>query len=396
VKLEKTKTGEYNPNWRTQVRNNSSATTPFDGVIQNCVVEPGYMKVTFWYPLGQPRPNQRVEFTRINGQFATPAALGFSDTGDTTSANNSALVFLARKIQKTNDHFMGGVFLGELNEVIRMITRPARTLREGLGGYISALSKRKGRAPKHRLKQILADTWLEYSFGWKPLINDIKDAAETMARWELEKEGILYRRTSLKSFAYSELLASAPQSTPSVVNNYCYHLINTRNYGSSKVIYRVGLEYKATAPVGSAKRLAELSGLAPSSLLGFVPTAWELLPWSFLVDYFSNVGDILAYSCTDKSNLTWKNKSTVIEGRQEVYYPVNTTAVNSAISSKDLISIEGSSLGSRVATRAVVQRRALANLDYPKLEFNIPGKPVQWINMAALSLGARSITPYRK
>jgi hypothetical protein len=114
------------------------------------------------------------------------------------------------------------------------------------------------------------------------------------------------------------------------------------------------------------------------------------------VDYFSNVGDILAYSCTNKSNLTWKNKSTVIEGRQEVYYPVNTTAVNSAISSKDLISIEGSSLGSRVATRAVVQRRALANLDYPKLEFNIPGKPVQWINMAALSLGARSITPYRK
>nr|UJQ84978.1 MAG: hypothetical protein 1 [Leviviridae sp.] len=350
------------------------------------------MKVSFWHPIGQARQFQKPEFAEVRGFYTRPSALTSSTGANVTSANSAALVQLAKAIQATNSHFMGGVFLGEIREVVRMITRPAKTLREGLQGYLSTLKRRKSRAPKHRLNKILADTWLEYSFGWQPLVNDTIAAAETLARWNLENEGVLYRRSSCRGFGKSQ----APDPvlvSDDLVNNYCYYRQVTASGADCIVRYKVGMDYKATAPVGSAARLAELSGF---NLTDFIPTVWELVPWSFVVDYFSNVGDILSFCCTDKSNMTWICKSQVQTGWRTINTVVDSKRVSAAIPNKDLISIEGSSLGSATSKRSVVTRTAPSSLDYPKLEFQYPALgSSKWINLAALWQGVRSLTPYR-
>lgn len=395
VSYAKTKTGEYLPHWKNLIRQGKDATTPFDGTIQEGTAEPGHMKVSFWYPLGQPRQNQQVKWAEVRGFLLPPSAYGTSTGADVTSANSAALVLLAKKIESVNTHMMGGVFLGEIREVVKLITSPAKTLREGLSGYFSTLAKRKSRAPKHRLKKILADTWLEYSFGWKPLISDSIAAAETLARWNLEKEGIMFRRSSARGYAGTQALMSAVPTTFNLVNNYCYYKTVSRDMAEAKVIWRCGLEYKATAPVGSAARLANLAGFN-NNLESWIPTAWELIPWSFVVDYFSNVGDILSFCCTDKSNMTWKNKTVVQTGMRETSAMADVKGVTTAISNKDLISIEGSSLGTSVSKRTVTKRTLPPVLDYPKLEFQYPAfGSTKWINLAALTVSARKLTPYR-
>nr|UJQ85600.1 MAG: hypothetical protein 1 [Leviviridae sp.] len=350
------------------------------------------MKVNFWHPIGQARQFQKPSYVSTSGHFVPLSAYTTSTGANVTAANSAALVQLAKSIQSTNSHFMGGVFLGEIREVVRMIARPARTLREGLKGYLSTLQRRKSRAPKHRLNKILADTWLEYSFGWQPLVNDTMAAAEALARWNLENEGILYRRSSCRGFGVSQAPTSVSYST-NLVNNYCYYRQVVKEGADCIVRYKVGMDYKATAPVGSAARLAELSGF---NLNDFIPTVWELVPWSFLVDYFTNVGDIISFCCTDKSNMTWICKSQVQTGWREIHAATDTRSVVAAIPNKDLISIEGDSLGTSTSKRSVVTRTSPSNLDYPKLEFSYPPfESSKWINLAALWQGVRRLTPYR-
>jgi hypothetical protein len=71
-----------------------------------------------------------------------------------------------------------------------------------------------------------------------------------------------------------------------------------------------------------------LFGFTPSE---FVPTAWELMPWSFLVDYFTNIGDILTSSVTDTSSVRWVNRSIIKTSTLKARIAVDGPASISAI-----------------------------------------------------------------
>lgn len=386
LKVSKTKTGEYLPHWKQLVRDGSDATTSFDGVIQKMEAEEGGVRVTFWHPLGQPRQFQKTKFTEVTGKYSAVAPPTYSTGADVTLANNQALSRLLRDVKANTTHFSGGVFLGELRETIKLIKRPASALRNGLGEYFSTLRKRMGRAPKHRIQGILADTWLEYSFGWSPLINDIKGAAETLARFENDS-----RRASARGYGINERLESSPTSSQ-LVNNYVYFKQIDREVSNVKVIYRVGLKFEASAPFGSARRLAELSGFTFNE---FVPTVWELIPWSFVVDYFFNVGEILEAVTTDTTAVTYKCKSIVYSVVKTQKTIADNQRILSVIGPKDLISITGSSLGNSQSSRSTVTRRLQSSLGIPAPVFTFPPlESAKWINLAALMETSRSLTKF--
>nr|UJQ85504.1 MAG: hypothetical protein 1 [Leviviridae sp.] len=380
-----TKTGDYLPNWKTIIRNGGDATTTFSGTKQECTARPGSAKIYFFHNPGGGKP-RTVEFQLWGGYTTNPSPQTFYTGADETKATNQALIRLYQDIRSNQTHFSGMTFLGEMREAISMIRRPAQALRKGLGDYFSTLRKRKGRAPKHRLRSILSDTWLEYSFGWMPLINDVKAAAEALARFEDDK-----RRTTARGYGIHET-ATNTQNVALSATNYMYYDSNVRDYAKCEVIYKVGLSFAGSAPFGSARRLAELSGFTLSE---FVPTAWELVPWSFLVDYFSNVGDILTAITTDTTNVFRITKTVRRTAGRHVYHQINDKRVREVLGTAYIETL-GGDLGSHHSSMTAVNRTRPSSIGYPTLAFRFPPlESAKWINMAALTKLGLSLTPFR-
>lgn len=117
--------------------------------------------------------------------------------------------------------------------------------------------------------------------------------------------------------------------------------------------------------------------------LSFGTKGWlKLLPWSFLIDYFSNIGDVITASVATRSDVRWTNKSVVISRSYESVANFDLPATKSIYGLR-FVSGRGSSVTSK-RIRKIVQRRRGVLLGTPSISFNIPGRPAQWANMAAL------------
>lgn len=139
-----------------------------------------------------------------------------------------------------------------------------------------------------------------------------------------------------------------------------------------------GVSAKASGP--TLENAAQLFGFTPEE---FVPTIWNLLPWSFLVDYFTNIGDVLEATFFDRSGVTWTSMTSVTE-----------TVYSSHVRPLPLNGWSGSiSGGSCKVTKKVMSRSEIAPL-IPTLEVSLPGSPQKWINMAALLAQHKKLVPY--
>lgn len=124
----------------------------------------------------------------------------------------------------------------------------------------------------------LGNTWLEYYFGWAPLIGDIYNAVDVLQR-EIPPDKI---KVSASVKQKSSTIIEEGYSSSSTVSNYT-------------VSAKIGAYITVTNP-----------NLLVANQLGLVNPAviaWELVPFSFLVDWFVNVKDVLS-SCTDLFGLT--------------------------------------------------------------------------------------------
>jgi hypothetical protein len=134
------------------------------------------------------------------------------------------------------------------------------------------LSKRYGAAKK------LSDLWLEFWFGWKPLVSDIHTAGEVLQRDVLTQRRIKGRgkATSSADFISPELY------TRSVLGRLVEH-------------HELGCVVTVTNPdVFLMQQFGVLNPLA---------VAWDAVPWSFVVDWFTGLGSWLG-SFTDFAGLT--------------------------------------------------------------------------------------------
>jgi len=127
-------------------------------------------------------------------------------------------------------------------------------------------------------------------------------------------------------------------------------------------------------------------------LNNFVPTIWELVPWSFAADYFTNIGDILSSWSLWNADLAWSNKTTVTN--------VNIDRVSGGLNGITLaadqeIVIRSKEPGRSSSYRRSVVRGTSAGSLIPSLRFEIPGmSSLKWINLSALALSRKRLTPY--
>lgn len=195
-------------------------------------------------------------------------------------------------LSKINAEAMLAVNWAERSQAVSMLAKRADQLvrftdslrRRDLSGVARSLGlpisripdkvKRRTRDPRDRYHhpRALANTWLEYHFGWDPLIKDIYSAVD-----------ILQKPTPSRSisgagsipFQDNLIIGGAP------VYSYIRTVSNT-----GVVRARVSGLVRVSNP--NLWKANQLGLLNPASV------AWELIPYSFVVDWFTNVSAFLA------------------------------------------------------------------------------------------------------
>jgi hypothetical protein len=161
-----------------------------------------------------------------------------------------------------------GASIGEGHQVIRafadLATDAARYLNAFKRGNLAAIVRRNG---GKRLPKSISDAWLQYSYGWKPLAGDVYSAQEQVHR-------VLERGMSISSHG-GDLQTGSYTSYPR-------DEIETTTYK-----HTVSCHLGAILDSPSAAYLNSFGLINPASI------AWELVPWSFAVDWFVPVGKTL-------------------------------------------------------------------------------------------------------
>lgn len=312
VKAERTRTGSSLPKWKTIILNGGDATTALSAVYDEIYCEPVSCRHKWVY---LPTGGGRIYFADGDFGYAVlPIQTGLNDgeiaidpLADPSRADNFARARFYKKLREVQVQFSGPTFFGELRETLRMIRSPAQAIRDSCDRYYRSLKQWKGRnrppaaGPKswdwrRELTKTAGGLWLENSFGWQPLLNDIKNA---VAAYERLANPVANTKTiSVGAFDGKDVFGSASamgygdgqSHTFSAGMHFWHNLTFARTEIQVRYKGKVSLQTEATMWDNAA-----LFGFTPSE---FVPTAWELLPWSFLIDYFTNIGDVLTSAVT--------------------------------------------------------------------------------------------------
>lgn len=154
-----------------------------------------------------------------------------------------------------------------------------------LGVDISSPRKRariRRKAAKTRSRKNLdsaANKWLALQFGWIPLLADVKGAAESLA--DLLKVN-RYGSAHTQQVRRSERIEVYTPPTTNRYGGFDSRLVTVKELYS----VRYGVRFSSSRTL--------LSGAAGLGLTNPADLAWELLPFSFVVDWFFPIGQFLS------------------------------------------------------------------------------------------------------
>jgi hypothetical protein len=360
--------GARNPNWRSQVARGVGATTAMSG---NRKTIKAASSVALFHRGNVNSPptelGRRSQFI-VGCISANPWTIpGTPTISHTATANQAAGTWYSKAADKISP-FKAQIFAGESREARNMMADRSKKILGMIPGFQAGVKRRwYGKGTKRSRLKMLADSWLELQYGWLPLASDIEDA-----NYVLNNPVPLTKY--VKGEGFNEVKSTILEATGTTGDwAFRHRVIETQ----SCYVKFYGVVQAREDPSGS--KLKDF-GLSTRE---FLPTAWELLPWSFLIDYFTNVGQIVnaaSYATIRKNWLsqcirkTRSYKSNTSDFTLNVNYPAEE--LKSAI--PDNFEAESSS----------VQRIPIGDVPFPTLAFSIPNKK-QFINMAALAISRR-------
>jgi len=368
-------TAERNPFWREQIRQGLCATTYLLGSRQKVSRLGGVMEQFALSPTAAYRRH------RYTGDFVAPQMANdpdswpdywkFSYLAAETQADNCAkMKFLRRAKERASSEFQGGTFAGEFRETIKLLKSPLAGLRKGLLTYVGNAKRHYHRLNRRNAKaraNALADQWLEYSFGIQPLVSDLQSLSQALLDLGRER-----RSTRVKASCLSPRYRELYGNNRMVLGDFFFDYdIQQQGYA---IITYLGV-LKDHMVCGKDRLSLANFGLA---LDEFIPTLYQLAPWSFLVDYFVNLDDIVEAVSFRQSNIAWVQKT------------------KHKITERELVNCRPVPVAGRVTKtwrpsewktthRRVLRDRYLGSF-VPTVTWRIPYSPIKGANLLALAV----------
>jgi len=252
---------------------------------------------------------------RVNSYFRSRSHLGYDNDYSVTISSTPAMVdpvaSLYLKVynafkEEIGANVQAGVALAEGRQAMDMIVKRlsqltsfGRNLRKGRFGDAArsiglSLSNTQRKALEKNYVRFgaksFANSYLELHFGWSPLLKDISDAAEVLSK------PIVRIKVRTKRAAWFHTYGSLNSDNG-----------NDRTLGGNKTTTYQAISLRADLQVSNPNlALANQCGI-----INPLAIAWELVPFSFVVDWFVNVGDFLN-TFTDFSGITLINPNRTI------------------------------------------------------------------------------------
>lgn len=231
---------------------------------------------------------------------------GYVDPGFAEAVQGAKLAW-TRKLASKRSAVLAGVSAMEARESYAMI----RDRTTQFGGYVTRyLDKTVKLRKQHRIKRgqpvrtlgkyltAQNELYLEYSYGWAPLVGEVVAWSEEIAknpfRGIKESENLMSKNTCRYTFS-----DTTPYESFSLVP---HHWKREMSLTKETKYYGAWLLESAVS-----QRISGF-GLSPHE---FIPSLWELIPWSFVVDYVSTVGTVLQSLSLGQSRLAWSQTTEV-------------------------------------------------------------------------------------
>jgi hypothetical protein len=412
-----TKTGEKVPGYKAKIKAGQNASSPYFVDTAKVVKALPHKYILTRVLRGgdayTPVYRDRLASEGFHCQMANSIMSGVIPhvSSPSTETDNKAIVRLHRRIREESYSVNGLLVLGELRETIGLLRNPFRAVRENFIKYTDTLKsqvpdiRRKVRPRKsdtdrslsyrraNALKNAMAGTWLEFQFGIKPAISDTEDIVKGLDR-------------VVDTFlAKNKRMTGSAKEPGTTFNDYAYGPDAVFTCGqmtgrqdrmtNSSIRYVAIYRPRLSGSTDFNGRAAMELGV---KLENFIPTAWELVPWSFLIDYFVNIGPILECSTTGQFDLVTCVKSvrqqTVLNRQDEfVAYSESPPTAGTWYAQ----SLVGETLDFRSLLRTTISRTVSQFLPVPQLIASVPGwGSVKWANMAALAANMRDISRFRR
>lgn len=356
--MTSTVSGGLNPRYKYAIAQGANATTTLTVLAQNLDVRPGNALAIYYQ---DPRYKASVN---MDGLFPFSPAPNWVTPSSDGRAQTSATRALYAKIRDVQNQFQGGVFLGELHQTVALVMKPVNAIASLTLKYLTKqkrLIAKRGKMPKGSFTKRFTGNYLEWTFGVAPLVSDIRDLSLTIQRAMVDPPRVKFKAVGVADS--SQLIDYGPTYVGFLANSRTEVRINrttVKYYGQFRGIAQ---------PSGIAEKAYRVAQLSGFTLNNFAPTVWNLIPFSFVADYFINIGDMLEAASTDTSVVSWLSRTEVNQQISDFRMSVDPAATKAAGAGWTFDVISGSP-GGYVATSTAINRAA-ATVPYLTPAFKI-------------------------
>lgn len=296
------------PNWERVIASGGNATTAMTAVRTELRFVPGQIGYTF-----KPAAAKQVWSDAVSGMYGLPITSlnGYAlPSLLQSSVDNGASAKFLDKLYALEHSADIGESLAEYRQTLALVGNPLqqfyrlqllhvnrciRALKERQKRYGRPLS-RFSRGEVAELNGIVGSSYLIYKFGVMPLIADLSAAFEAI-------DGARASIGSKISTSFKADSVVVDTETQAVVVNFLYYRHRELGTVSYSVRYQAGIRVEEVKVLPYLQRL----GVIPER---FVPTIYAILPYSWLLDYFTGLSTAIDAVFADMGLVSWMAKTT--------------------------------------------------------------------------------------